>query len=528
MPRNFSFPGRSAVHACNGMIATSHPLASAVGLKVLTEGGSAVDAAIAATAMLSMAEPQMTGIGGDCFALISPDGSTNITAINGSGRAPQAATADAVRASLPGDEIPRHSAHAVTVPGAVGAWWAMHQRFGRLDWDRLLWPATAYAEDGIAVHARVARDWALHVDNVTDDADAAAQYLDQGKAFAEGALFRQPRLAAALQAIQQNGADGFYKGPVMEDMVSKLQSIGGLHSEADFTTAEPEFVTPIAANYHGHTIWECPPNGQGVAALMLLRIMERFDLNAMDDIDRIHVHAEASKIAYQQRDMLLADPLYADVPVASMLADETFDHLAAMIDMKKAATFAPSDFPDHKHTIYLAVVDQNGMAVSMINSIFDDFGSGISTPEFGVLFHSRGKAFRLDDNHPNVIAGGKRPLHTIIPGMISRGDELIGPFGVMGGQYQAAGHGMVISRMLSLGLNPQEALDLPRSFAHQGVLQLEEGYSRDIADALAARGHVLDYPSIPIGGGQAILRNPETGVLTAGSDPRKDGSAIGY
>lgn len=528
MPRHFSLPGRSAVHARNGMIATSHPLASAVGLKVLNEGGSAVDAAIAATAMLSMAEPQMTGIGGDCFALVSPDGSTDITAINGSGRAPKAATLDAVRSSLPDAEIPRHSPHAVTVPGAVGAWWALHQRFGRLDWDRVLEPATSFAEDGIPVHARVASDWGEHVANVADDADAAVQYLNHGKAYAEGDIFRHPKLATTFKAIRQNGADGFYKGPVMADMVAKLQSIGGLHTEDDFTTAAPEFVTPIAAEYHGHTIWECPPNGQGIAALVLLKLLEQFDLNAMNDVDRIHLHAEASKIAYHLRDQLLADPLYADVPVEALLADDHIRRLAAMINMEKAAQFQPSDFPDHKHTIYLAVVDSSGMAVSMINSIFDDFGSGISTPEYGVLFHSRGKGFRLQEGHPNMIEGGKRPLHTIIPGMISRGDDLIGPFGVMGGQYQAAGHGMILSRMLSLGLNPQEALDQPRSFAFQGVLQLEEGFSQDIADGLVQKGHVLDYPSEPIGGGQAITRNPETGVLSAGSEPRKDGLAIGY
>ena len=528
MSRNFSTPGRSAVHAAHGMIATSHPLASAVGLKVLTEGGSAVDAAIAATAMLSMAEPQMTGIGGDCFALVSADGSTDITAINGSGRAPAAASVDALKAAGLTDEIPRNSPHAVTVPGAVDAWWAMHQRFGTLDWDRLLWPAVAYAEDGIAVHERVARDWALHVANVTGDTDATAQYLNAGKAYTAGELFSQQRLADALREIQRNGRDGFYKGAVMEDMVSKLRKIGGLHEEADFTTTASEFVSPIATEVYGHKIWECPPNGQGVAALILLRLLERFDLAAMDEADRIHVHAEATKIAYHIRDELVADPVFAQTPVDGLLDAGYIDKLEATIDMKKAAQPVASDFPDHPHTIYLAVVDRNGMAVSMINSIFDDFGAGISTPEYGVLFHSRGKAFRLVDGHPNMIEGGKRPMHTIIPGMISRGDALIGPFGVMGGQYQSAGHGMLISRILGHGLNPQEALDAPRSFAHAGVLQLEEGYDSDIAAALTARGHVLDYPFGPIGGGQAILRNPDTGVMTAGSDPRKDGIAIGY
>ena len=528
MQRNFSSPGRSAVHATNGMIATSHPVASAVGLKVLTDGGSAVDAAIAATAVLSIAEPQMTGIGGDCFALVSKDGSTDITAINGSGRAPAAASVDALKAAGLDSDIPQSSPHCITVPGAVGAWWALHQKFGALDWDKVIWPSVAYAEEGIAVHERVARDWAKSYANVAGDADAAIQYLKEGRPYKAGDVFCQPKLAAAMRCIQANGHDGFYKGSVMEDMVSKLQSVGGLHVESDFTEAEPEFVTPISTDVFGHTIWECPPNGQGIAALVLLRLLDRFDITSMSELDRVHLHAEATKIAYHLRDQLVADPHFANVPVDDLLTEDFIGSLAAKIDMEKAAEPLASDFPLHPHTIYLAVVDRNGMAVSMINSIFDDFGSGISTPEFGVLFHSRGKAFRLDNNHPNRIEGGKRPMHTIIPGMISRGDTLIGPFGVMGGQYQAAGHGMIISRMLGLGMNPQQALDQPRSFAHGGVLQLEDGYDQDFADALTARGHVLDYPFGPIGGGQAILRHPETGVLTAGSEPRKDGLAIGY
>lgn len=527
MPRNFSRPGRSAVRAVNGMITTSHPIASAAGLKVLTEGGSAVDAAIASVALLTMAEPHMTGIGGDCFALVSPDGSTNIEAVNGSGRAPAAITAEALLAQGL-TEIPRHSPHAVTIPGAVDGWWKLHQRFGRLDWDRLMMPAVLYAQEGIAVHDRVARDWALHTENVAEDADAARQYLNDGKAYAAGSVFRHPQLAETMKRIQQHGRDGFYAGPVMEDMLEKLVALGGFHAEADFTATDASFVAPVSTQYHGHTIWECPPNGQGVAALVLLRILERYDLEAMNEVNRVHVLAEASKIAYHLRDTYVADPAFSDVPVDWLLDDAQIDGFAGMIDLEKATPFAPSDFPDHPHTVYLAAVDKDGMAISLINSIFDDFGSGISTPNSGVLFQSRGKAFRLEDGHSNIIEGGKRPLHTIIPAMLSRGEALIGPFGVMGGQYQAAGHGMLMSNILALGMNPQEGLDAPRSFSYGGVLQLEDGYSPEVAAQLEAMGHVLEYPASPIGGGQAILRDLETGVMVAGSDPRKDGQSLGY
>jgi gamma-glutamyltranspeptidase/glutathione hydrolase len=527
MARNFSLPGRSAVRAKNGMISTSHPLATAAGLKTLVEGGSAIDAAISAAALLSVAEPHMTGIGGDCFALVSKEGSTEILAINGSGKAPAGASVEAMKAQGL-DEIPRHSPHAVTIPGAVDAWWQLHSRFGKQDWDKLLWPAMSYASDGLAVHDRVARDWALHVSNVAEDDDARDQYLKDGAAYESGDVFNQPKLAEAFKVIMKEGRDGFYKGAVAEDMVSKLQRLGGFHTEEDFAQHQGQFVQPISANYMGHTIWECPPNGQGVAALLLIKIIEQFDLPAMTEVDRVHVLAEAAKIAYHMRDTYVADPDVEHVPVDWLLSDSQIKTFASMIDMTKAQHYGPSDFPTHAHTIYLAAVDKDGTAISLINSIFDDFGSGISTPKYGVLFQSRGRAFRIDEGHPNRIMGGKRPLHTIIPGMITKGQDLIGPFGVMGGQYQAAGHAMLMSNLFAHGMNPQQALDAARSFAHSGELQLEGRYSAEIAEALKDRGHQLDYPSSPIGGGQAILRDLGTGYYTAGSDPRKDGMAAGY
>jgi gamma-glutamyltranspeptidase/glutathione hydrolase len=527
MARDFSLPGRSAVRAKNGIITTSHPLATAIGIRILTEGGSAIDAAIAAAALLSVAEPHMTGIGGDCFALVSKDGSTDITAINGSGRAPEAASVDALKAEGI-NEIPRHSPHAVTIPGAIDAWSRLHERYGKLDWDRLFHPAMAYAADGMAVHDRVARDWEIFAGHIADDADAASQYLKSGAPYKTGEVFAHPKLAEAFGRIAKEGRDGFYRGPVAEDMLNKLQAVGGLHQDSDFAGAESYFVAPISAEYKGHTVWECPPNGQGIAALIMIRMIEHFDLAAMNDVDRVHVMAECAKIAYRLRDTYVADPDHDSVPVDWLLSDAAIADFAGLVDMNKAQPFTGSDFPTHPDTIYLAAVDGNGMAVSFINSLFDSFGAGISTPEYGILLQSRGRAFRVDEEHPNRIAGSKRPLNTIIPGMISKGDQLIGPFGVMGGQYQAAGHAMLISNLVGHDMNPQEALDAPRSFAHEGVLQLEGSYGEDVADALRKRGHDLDYPSAPIGGGQAILLDQETGFYTAGSDPRKDGMAAGY
>ena len=527
MPRNFSLPGRSAVRARNGMVAASHPMATAAGLKTLVEGGSAMDAALAAVALLSVAEPHMTGIGGDCFALVSPDGSTGIEAMNGSGRAPAGAAA----AALAGEgleAIPRHSPHAVTMPGAVDGWWCLHQRHGRLDWDRVLWPAAAYAEDGIAVHGRVARDWEANAGNIADDPDASIQYLANGRPYAEGAAFRHPQLAEALKIVQKEGRDGFYKGPVMEDMLAKLQAAGGAHEEADFAGVAAEFVEPIHADYRGHTVWECPPNGQGIAALAMMKVLERFDIASLPEARRVHLLAEAAKTAYHLRDAHVGDPAFQPAPTGWMLDDGHIDGLAAMIDPGKASAFKPSDFPEHPHTVYVAAVDGNGMAVSLINSLFDSFGSGISTPRFGVLFQSRGRAFTLEEGHPNALEGGKRPLHTIIPAMLGREGRLLGPFGVMGGEYQAAGHAMLVSNLADLGLDPQEALDAPRSFAYDGVLQLEEGHGAGVAESLEAMGHVLEYPSPPIGGGQAILKDGDAGFWVAGSDPRKDGHASGY
>lgn len=527
MMRDFFSPGRSSVMADQAMISTSHPLATSVGLKCLYDGGNAVDAAIAAAAILALAEPHMTSIGGDCFALVSPKGDTDIHAINGSGRAPSRLDPNALRAKYPDGVIPRNSPHAVTIPGAIDAWYLMHQKWGQASWRSLLDPAIYYAKAGIPVHERVALDWDEDAENLNDK-DGQHHYLKDGKPYRQGQHFAVPSLAEAFELIAAHGRDGFYNGPVAKDIISKLNDLGGYHHLDDMATIQAEFVTPINGDYRQRTIWECPPNGQGVTTLIMARLFERFDPVNMAEADFIHLLAEISKQAYCLRDRFVADPDHARVSVDWLLSDAVIDKAEAAIDMSLASAFAPSDFPTHPDTVYLSVVDKHGMAVSFIYSIFDGFGSGIASPEYGIILQSRGRAFRLDEHHPNVIMPNKRPFHTIIPGMLTHGNKLVGPFGVMGGQYQAVGQTAFLINHLDFGMTPQQAMDAPRSFAIDGDLQLEKGISKDVADNLASRGHRIVWNDSPIGGGQAIFRDLDTGVLMAGSDPRKDGLAAGY
>lgn len=525
--RDFFSPGRSDVMANKAMITTSHPLATSVGLKCLYDGGNAVDAAIAAAAILTLAEPHMTAIGGDCFALVAPHGDHHIHAINGSGRAPSAIDVDQLRKDFPDGQIPRDSCHAVTIPGAIDAWYLMHQKWGRKAWKSLIEPAAYYARAGIPVHQRVALDWAEDLENL-NDADGQRFYLDKGRPYQSGQQFSIPALAEAFDLIAEHGRDGFYLGPVGQDILTKLNHLGGYHKASDFASIQAQEVIPINGLYRGKHIWECPPNGQGITTLIMARLCERYDMASLNDADFVHVLAEISKQAYGLRDHFLADPDHAHVSVEWLLSDTVIDQAAANIDMAKAAQFQVSDFPTHPDTVYLSVIDEHGMAVSFINSIFDGFGSGIATPEFGIILQSRGRAFRLDAKHPNVIAPNKRPFHTIIPSMLTDGGKLTGVFGVMGGQYQAVGQMGFLINHLDGGMSPQQALDAPRSFAIDGALQLESGISAAVADDLSGRGHKIHHADSPIGGGQAIIRDAETGVLMAGSDPRKDGFAAGF
>lgn len=528
MTFDFFSAHRPSTLAPKAMIATSHPLSTAAGLDILSIGGNAVDAALAAVAVQCVVDPLMTGIGGDCFALYAPKGGA-VKALNGSGRAPAAATIAALKATELTDEIPQTSPHAVTVPGAISAWCRLHADHGSLPLERIFARAIGYAEDGYPVTPRVAMDWAANAKLVAGDPHAAALFLPNGAAPAVGDRHAQPLLGARLREIAAKGAAGFYEGETAAKMVAHLQSLGGLHTEEDFNEARDQahWVTPISTSYGGYDVLECPPNGQGLVALIILRILSKFDMGPdLSEADRIHLNAEATKLAYHHRDALLADPADCEGLADQLLSDEVIDTLAARIRMDKALPPTIWDEPEHKDTIYLSVVDAEGNAISFINSIFHGFGSTRLDPTTGVLFHSRGSSFRLIEGHPNAIGPKKRPMHTIIPGMLCKDGAAVMPFGVMGGHYQAAGHAAFLSNVLDRGMDLQAAMDAPRSFAFGGELQIEPGVSAVAQAELTARGHKLKVVTSPLGGSQAIRIG--TGLLTGGSDSRKDGMALGF
>jgi gamma-glutamyltranspeptidase/glutathione hydrolase len=525
--RDFAQPRRSAAIAAHAMAATSHPLATLTALEVLRAGGNAVDAAIATVAVLNVVEPQMTGIGGDCFVLYSKKGGAPI-ALNGSGRAPMRATvawyhAHGIRA------IEAESPHAVTVPGAVDAWCRLLADHGSKDLAELLAPAIRLAEEGHALTPRVARDFAVSAEKLAHDPDTARVFAPAGRPVALGERLRQPALAATLRRIASEGRAGFYEGPVAEAIVAKLNRLGGLHTLEDFALQRCDYVDPISAPYRRHRLYECPPNGQGLAALMILRILEGYALGATDysEADRIHLLAEAAKAAYRERDAHFCDPRFGTVDVARYLSDGYAETVRQHIRRDRVSDPVLWDEVPHKDTVYFAIVDRDGNAISFINSLFQDFGSGILVPECGVLLHGRGTSFRLDPSHPNRIEPGKRPMHTIIPAMLMREDRVVMPFGVMGGHFQSIGHAHILMQMLDLGLDPQAAAEAPRSFAFDGILGLEPTVPEEIARDLGRRGHRVMRTGA-LGGCQAIWIDHARGCLIGGSDPRKDGCALGY
>ncbi|MFO1070650.1 MAG: gamma-glutamyltransferase [Geminicoccaceae bacterium] len=527
--RDFQLTGRSPALAQRGMAATSHPAATLAALDVLRAGGNAIDAAVAAVAVQCVVDPHMTGIGGDCFALVAP-ASGGVVALNGSGRAPGAATLErmtglGLTALLPG------TAHCVTVPGAVGAWATLLERFGTRSLGELLQPAIRYAEDGFVVTPRVAWDWARHAERLRLSEGGKALYLFGGAAPEVGRVLRLPVLGRTLRRIAEAGAAGFYEGEVAARMVATLQAHGGVHTAEDFATATADFVEPIHTRYRDTLVYECPPNGQGIVALILLNILEGYELAGMDPDGalRLHLESEASKLAYRERDRHLTDPNHADVPVARLLDKRYAAALRELIDPDRVMPSPlPSPVEPHPDTVYLTVVDRDLNAVSFINSVYDAFGSGIVCSDTGVLFQSRGRSFRLDPEHPNVIAPGKRPMHTIIPGMAFRDGQAWMSFGVMGGDYQPVGHAHVISNVIDFGMDPQAAIESPRVMAYPGDLEVERSVPAATREGLARRGHRVVEADAPHGGGQAILIDRKRGVLVGGSDPRKDGLALGY
>lgn len=530
--RDLQLAGRSPVYASNGAAATSHPLATLAAIDCLKAGGNAMDAAITASAVLAVVEPAMTGIGGDCFILMSKGGSAEITAYNGNGAAPLKATPDFFQAQGI-TAISPESVHSITVPGAIDAWCRLAQDHGKLGIDRLLQPAIKYAEEGFPVAPRVAYDWAQDEAKLGRDQAAAGAYLKNGKAPQIGDVVKLPLLGKTLREIAAKGPAGFYEGWVADDIIAACKALGGLHEKEDLARHKGEYVAPIATDYNGVKLWECPPPGQGLTALIMLNILKAFgpEKAGSDPLgpDRFHLQLETAKLAYRERNAYIADPRFAKVGVEGLLSESHAKALAGLIRMDKALNLGDiGNFPKHPDTTYLTVIDRDRNAVSFINSVYYGFGSGYMAPKSGVLLQNRGACFVIDPTHPNCIGPGKRSMHTIIPAMVTEGDKAILSYGVMGGDYQPVGHVHALTSLLEYGMDPQQAMDCPRAFYDDGKLAVERGVPAATVAALQARGHVVEEAGDPLGGGQAIWIDWQRGVLAAGSDPRKDGCALGY
>jgi len=527
------FPSRrSPVLARHGMVATSQPLAAMAGLRVLIDGGNAADAAVTTAAMLNVVEPMSTGVGGDCFTLIYDASTGQVTALNGSGRAPEAFTLEQAE-QIDLREVPLTGALSVTVPGTVSGWAALLERFGTMSLGECLGPAISTAEEGFPVTERISAGWREAEQKLSEEPEAARVYLPVPR---PGEIHRQPDLAGTLRTISENGSAAFYHGPLAEKIATCVQGKGGYLTIDDLAAHSATWETPISINYRGVEVLEHPPNGQGLAALLALNIVEAVDLGGMEffGAERWHWMIEAMRLGMVDAGRYVADPAMSDVPVSALLSKEYAAGGRSLIVANKALPLAAPGQPEHQDTVYLSVVDSHGNAVSFINSLYHGFGSGLVVPGTGICLQNRGACFVLDEGHPNALAGGKRPYHTIIPAMALRDGSLWLSFGVMGGFMQPQGHLQVLSNLVDHGLDPQAALDAPRFRVDERggpQVSIETGVPAKTYKALEAMGHcVLLQPAFwsGFGGGQIIAVHSDTGVLEGGSDPRKDGCAVGF
>jgi gamma-glutamyltranspeptidase/glutathione hydrolase len=524
---------RSVVRCTGGMVATSQPLAALAGLDKLKAGGDAVDAAVTTAAVLNVVEPISTGIGGDMFALVWRANEEKLYALNGSGRAPAAATLEAyyARGLAKYDSIPTVGPLAITVPGALHGWQTLLDRWGRRSLADTLAPAIHYAHDGYPVSELIAIGWARNASRMRQFPDTAKTYLIDGRPPRVGEIMRIPALGRSLEKIAADGIGVFYHGQIGQVIADAVQAEGGFLNLDDLASHTSTWVKPIHTAYHGHRIFECPPNGQGLAALLALNIAATFDLRALSAADATHLLIEAMKLAFADAHHYIADPAMAEVPVQGLLAPEYTLDRRRLIEIARAGVPAPGIPQTGDDTAYLTVVDEDRNAVSFINSNYVGIGSGLVGGETGIALQNRGAGFNLDPDHPNCLAPRKRPYHTIIPTMIFRAGKPLYSFGVMGGPMQPQGHLQVAVNLIDLGMDPQRALDAPRFRVIEGRrVTLEPGFSEHVVGELRQRGHEIASPDIPAsyGGGQIIQIDPETGALAGGSDPRKDGCAIGY
>lgn len=534
--------GRSVVVANNGMVATSHPLAAQIGLDILKKGGNAVDAAIATSAAIGLMEPMSCGIGGDLFAIVYDAKTQRLYGLNANGAAPQQMTRQ-LFAKKGLREIPERGPLTWSVPGCVDGWDELRRKFGTRSFKELLAPSIEYAENGVPVPEVIARYWRSAETN-TDD-DFRRVYLINGRAPREGELFKNPALASTYRLIANEGRDAFYKGTIAERLVAFSEKKGGLFTRDDFTRHRSEWVEPVKTTYRGYEVWELPPPGQGIAVLQMLNLLEPHDIANMGprSADYWHLFIEAKKLAYADRAKYYADPKFVHVPVPELISKQYAAQRAQLIDPKKALVNVPAGDPKlgKADTIYLCVVDKDRNCVSLIQSNYFGFGSGLAPADLGFAIQNRANLFALDEQHANRLEPGKRPFHTIIPAMVTRNGQPFFTFGVMGGDMQPQGHVQILVNLIDFGMNVQAAGEAPRiehvgsatprgeaEKPNGGTVRAEPGIPDEVLAELQRRGHVVERVKVNGGGFQGILIDPKTGVLHGGSEARKDGAAVGY
>lgn len=535
------FASRSEVIARHGMAATSQPLATQVALDILKRGGSAVDAAIAANAVLGLVEPTGCGIGGDLFAIVWDAESRKLHGLNASGRSPKSLSLDWFREN--GYEaIPSRGPLPVSVPGAVDGWFVLHERFGKLPIRQVLDPAIDYAREGFPVTEVIAYYWRRNAEILKDHPNFAQVFMPGGRVPRKGEIFANAQLAETLERIAKGGRDAFYQGDIARTIAAHVQERGGFLSYEDLASHASEWVEPVSTDYRGYRVWELPPNGQGIAALQMLNILEGFDIASMglDSAEYVHVFVEAKKLAFADRARYYADPAFADVPVEKLISKDYAAERRKLIDPNRAADSAAAGEPKAGDTIYLTVADEAGNIVSLIQSNYQGMGSGVTPPGLGFILQNRGALFSLDPDHPNRFEPGKRPFHTIIPAFVTKDGEPWLSFGVMGGAMQPQGHAQILVNLIDFDMNLQEAGDAPRirhngsaqptggAMTGGGTVNLESGFSHETRRELEKKGHDVSFSNGGYGGYQAILRDPENGVYYGASESRKDGQAAGY
>ncbi len=535
MDLKHSFPSRrSAVMSNRGIVCTSQPLAAQAGVGMLLQGGNAIDAAIATAAALNVVEPMSTGLGGDAFALVYLSRSNELKALNASGRAPYAASLETLQ-NLGYQEMPGTGIHTVTIPGALDGWCSLLDMYGTMSLAQVLTPAIMLAEHGFPVTEVIGHTWKMNSTKLQSNASAAHTYLVDGRAPEPGEIVVQPDLAMTFKKIAEGGRDVFYRGKIAEAIVACSRENGGLITMQDLNEHTSTWVTPISTNYHGYDVYECPPNSQGLVALLALNILEGYDLRSPghNSSEYLHLLIEAVRLAFADADRYVADLDFVDIPLESLLSKSYAEQRRRLIDTSKARQGIEAGVPDTEgDTVYLAVTDRDGNSVSFINSLYQAFGSGIVVGGTGICLQNRGSLFSLEAGHPNCIAPHKRPYHTIIPAMVFKDGSLFLTFGVMGGFMQPQGHVQVLLNIIDFNMGVQTALDAPRFRYIQGnKCAFEPGIPPSVLQELANKGHHIvkgdDPYSQQFGGGQAIMVHPQTKALIAGSDPRKDGCAIG-